>query len=246
MHRDKWRRGLTLATSGAWPRHWTHPDGRRLRDERPRGLTFATAAAWPLGRTDPYGRRNRVRAAPRADFGVPIPVWELGLPQDANLDQLVDALYTRRRHWVATNLGDVRLYSSRVMGKLAQHLLDEREGVGRPGRMSVAHALAGLRHQAVPSPEMLQLGARALLGIVRFIVLALESAELAGSPAARGGLPQARHGVPAGAPAAARGPSALTVSRRLRPPDDLARPRRPASRRPALVAARRRGSQNGA
>jgi hypothetical protein len=117
------------------------------------------------------------RAAPRADFGVPIPVWELGLPRDANLDQLVDALYTRRRHWVATNLGDVRLYGSRVMGKLAQHLLDEREGVGRPGRMSVAHALAGLRHQAVPSPEMLDLGARALLGIVRFIVLALQSAD---------------------------------------------------------------------
>ena len=116
------------------------------------------------------------RAAPRADFGVPIPVWELGLPQDGNLDQVVDALYTRRRHWVATNLGDVRLYGPRVMGKLAQHLLDEREGVGRPGRMSVAHALAGLRHQAVPSPEMLELGARALLGIVRFIVLALESA----------------------------------------------------------------------
>jgi hypothetical protein len=108
---------------------------------------------------------------------VPIPVWELGLPQDTNLDQVVDALYTRRRHWVATNLGDVRLYSSRVMGKLAQHLLDEREGVGRPGRMSVAHAVAGLRHQAVPSPEMLQLGARALLSIVRFIVLVLESAE---------------------------------------------------------------------
>ena len=106
---------------------------------------------------------------------MPIPVWELGLPQDANLDPVVDALYTRRRHWVATNLGDVRLYSSRVMGKLAQHLLDSREGMGRPGRMSVAHALAGLRHQAVPSPEMLQLGARALLGIVRFIVLALES-----------------------------------------------------------------------
>jgi hypothetical protein len=117
------------------------------------------------------------RAAPRADFGVPIPVWELGLPRDANLDQLVDALYTRRRHWVATNLGDVRLYGSRVMGKLAQHLLDEREGVGRPGRMSVAHVLAGLRHQAVPSPEMLDLGARALLGIVRFIVLALQSAD---------------------------------------------------------------------
>ena len=116
------------------------------------------------------------RTAPRADFGVPIPVWELGLPQDGNLDHVVDALYTRRRHWVATNLGDVRLYGTRVMGKLAQHLLDEREGVGRPARMSVAHAFAGLRHQAVPSPEMLELGARALLGIVRFIVLALESA----------------------------------------------------------------------
>jgi hypothetical protein len=142
---------------------------------------FCTAVDGDLGVLgpvpDPPGESERPRrAAPRADFGVPIPVWELGLRQDANLDQVVDALYTRRRRWVATNLGDVRLYGARVLGKLAQHLLDEREGVGRPGRMSVAHALAALRHQAVPSPEMLELGARALFGIVRFIVLVLESA----------------------------------------------------------------------
>jgi hypothetical protein len=142
---------------------------------------FCTAVDGDLGVLgpvpDPPGESKRPRrATPRADFGVPIPVWELGLPQDANLDQVVDALYTRRRRWVATNLGDVRLYGTRVLGKLAQHLLDEREGVGRPGRMSVAHALAALRHQAVPSPEMLELGARALFGIVRFIVLALQSA----------------------------------------------------------------------
>jgi hypothetical protein len=126
----------------------------------------------------PGGAGTPRRATPRADFGGPIPVWELGLPQDAELDQIVDAIYSRRGHWIGTNLGDVRLYGPRVMGKLAQHLLDEREGVGRPGRMSVAHALAALRHQAVPGPEILQLGARALFGIVRFIVLVLESATL--------------------------------------------------------------------
>jgi hypothetical protein len=127
------------------------------------------------GPDTPEGTETPRPAAP-PDFGVPIPVWELGLPRDAELDRVVDAIYTRRGRWVATNLGDVRLYAPRVMGKLAQHLLDEREGMGRPGRMSVAHALAVLRHQAVPSPEMLKLSARALFGIVRFIVLALESA----------------------------------------------------------------------
>jgi hypothetical protein len=125
----------------------------------------------------PGGAGAPRRATPHTDFGVPIPVWELGLPQDAELDQMVDLIYARRGHWVVTNLGDVRLYGPRIMGKLAQHLLDERGG-GRPGRMSVAHALAALRHQAVPSPEMLQFGARALFGIVRFIVLVLESAIL--------------------------------------------------------------------
>jgi hypothetical protein len=124
----------------------------------------------------PGGTETPRRAASRADFGVPIPVWELGVPQDTGLDQAVDAIYARRGRWIRTNLADVRWYGPRVMGKLAQHLLDEREGVGRPGRMSMAHALAARRHQAVPSPEMLELGARALFGIVRFIVLALESA----------------------------------------------------------------------
>ena len=100
---------------------------------------------------------------------------ETGASGDRRADQAVDALRTRQAHWVATSLGDAALYGSRVIAKLVPALLDQREGVGRPGRLWVTHQLATLRHQATPGPEWLELGARALLGILRFIVLVLES-----------------------------------------------------------------------
>src|SRR5262249_31917655 len=62
-----------------------------------------------------------------------------------------------------------------VIAKLVPTLLDQRGGVGRPGRLWVAHQLATLRQQATPGPEWLELGARALLGILRFIVLVPQS-----------------------------------------------------------------------
>jgi hypothetical protein len=99
-------------------------------------------------------------------------------PRGADVEQIVAALYARRADWFATNLGDLRLYGPRLIRKLARHLLDEGDGAGRLGRMSVLHGLSARWRQAQPSPDLQQLGVSALLGILRFIVRALESPSL--------------------------------------------------------------------
>jgi hypothetical protein len=114
-------------------------------------------------------------STPPADVGQAHPTRKRGGPRGAEVDQIIQMLHIRRAEWFATHLGDLRLYGPRLIGKLARHLLDEGDGAGRLGRMSVLQGLAELRHQAVPSPELQQLGVSALIGILRFIVRALES-----------------------------------------------------------------------
>lgn len=119
-----------------------------------------------------------------ADLGVRGPLRGATVPEEADLDQVADALHESRARWIAANLGDAARYGSRVSGKLTEHLLDQREGVGRPWRMSVLQALLTLWPHAGPDTDPGQIGAgldasqsgsRALLGMLRFIVLTLDS-----------------------------------------------------------------------
>jgi hypothetical protein len=127
----------------------------------------------PIDAGGPAGSPGASTPAP--DAGRPRPAQPWSGPSGADVDQIIHILYARRAHWFETRLGDLGLYGPRLIGKLARRLLDEGDGAGRLGRMSVLQGLAELRHQAAPSPELQQLGVSAQVGIVRFIVRALGS-----------------------------------------------------------------------
>ena len=119
-----------------------------------------------------------------ADLGVRGSLRGATVPEEADLGQVADALHESRAHWIGANLGDAARYGSGVIGKLTEHLLDQREGVGRPWRMSILLGLLTLWPQAAPVPgpawieagfDTSQPGVRALLGMVRFIALTLDS-----------------------------------------------------------------------
>ncbi len=156
----------------------------RLEDEFVEGFCAAVdAEIAPLHAVwdSPAGAGALRRSTPATDVAPVDPGWEPAGPRGAAVDQIVEVMYTRRAHWFATNLGDLWLYGPRLMSKLTRHLLDEGDGAGRLGRMSVLQGLAALQHEAVPSPDLQELGVSAVVGIVRFIVRALESPTISGA-----------------------------------------------------------------
>lgn len=118
-----------------------------------------------------------------ADLGVRGSLRDATVPEEADLDEFADAVHASRADWIAANLGDAALYGSGVIDKLTEHLLDQREGVGRPWRMAILQRLTTLWPPGSGTDpwhlglamEPSQPGLRALLGMIRFIMVMLES-----------------------------------------------------------------------